>query len=121
MALLTNNLPSGYHRELQLAKGPIIEGVQELKACLDILLFSLPKIQVSQNCTEQKKYDYLFSVDTLNDDVIKGKPFRDAYQDLGEAIEKGNYIPNRSLKHTHLGSIGNLGLDYIKAKMKPLR
>ena len=121
MALLTNNLPSGYHRELQLTKGPIIEGVQELKACLDILLFSLPKIQVSQNCTEQKKYDYLFSVDTLNDDVIKGKPFRDAYQDLGEAIEKGNYIPNRSLKHTHLGSIGNLGLDYIKAKMKPLR
>ncbi|MGY8923046.1 MAG: argininosuccinate lyase [Flavobacteriales bacterium] len=121
MALLTNNLPSGYHRELQLAKGPIIEGVQELKACLDILLFSLPKIQVSQNCTEQKKYDYLFSVDTLNDDVIKGKPFRDAYQDLGKAIEKGNYIPNRSLKHTHLGSIGNLGLDYIKAKMKPLR
>ena len=121
MALLTNNLPSGYHRELQLTKGPIIEGVQELKACLDILLFSLPKIQVSQNCTEQKKYDYLFSVDTLNDDVIKGKPFRDAYQDLGKAIEKGNYIPNRSLKHTHLGSIGNLGLDYIKAKMKPLR
>ncbi|MDC1217332.1 argininosuccinate lyase [Flavobacteriaceae bacterium] len=121
MALLTNNLPSGYHRELQLAKGPIIEGVQELKACLDILLFSLPKIQVSQNCTEQKKYDYLFSVDTLNDEVIKGKPFRDAYQDLWEAIEKGNYIPNRSLKHTHLGSIGNLGLDYIKAKMKPLR
>jgi len=53
--------------------------------------------------------------------VIKGKPFRDAYQDLGKAIEKGNYIPNRSLKHTHLGSIGNLGLDYIKAKMKPLR
>lgn len=121
LALLTSNLPSGYHRELQLAKGPIINAVQELKACLDILLFSLPKMQVSQNSTDQKKYDYLFSVDTLNAEVLAGKPFRDAYRELGEAIEKGSYVPNRTLKHTHLGSIGNLGLDAIKDKMKPLR
>jgi len=80
LALLTTNLPSGYHRELQLAKGPIIDAVQELKSCLDILLFSLPQLRVSQNTTDQKKYDYLFSVDTLNADVIAGKPFRDAYR-----------------------------------------
>lgn len=121
LALLTTNLPSGYHRELQLAKGPIIDAVQELKSCLDILLFSLPQLKVSQNTTDQKKYDYLFSVDTLNADVIAGKPFRDAYRELGEAIENGTYVPNRNLKHTHVGSVGNLGLDLIKAKMKPLR
>ena len=121
LALLTANLPSGYHRELQLAKGPIIDAVQELKSCLDILLFSLPQLKVSQNTTDQKKYDYLFSVDSLNADVIAGKPFRDAYRELGEAIENGTYIPNRNLKHTHVGSVGNLGLDLIKAKMDPLR
>ena len=121
LALLTTNLPSGYHRELQLAKGPIIDAVQELKSCLDILLFSLPQLRVSQNTTDQKKYDYLFSVDSLNADVIAGKPFRDAYRELGEAIENGTYIPNRNLKHTHVGSVGNLGLDLIKAKMDPLR
>ena len=121
LALLTTNLPSGYHRELQLAKGPIIDAVQELKACLDILLFSLPKLQVRPNITDQKKYDCLFSVDTLNAEVIAGKPFRDAYKALGKAIEEGKFVPNRSVQHTHLGSIGNLGLEAIRAKMQPLR
>jgi len=121
LALLTTNLPSGYHRELQLAKGPIIDAVQELKACLDILLFSLPKLQVRPNITDQKKYDYLFSVDTLNAEVIAGKPFRDAYKALGKAIEEGKFVPNRSVQHTHLGSIGNLGLEAIRAKIQPFR
>ena len=121
LALLTTNLPSGYHRELQLAKGPIIEAVQELKACLEILLFSLPKLKVRKNITDQKKYDYLFSVDTLNAEVLAGKPFRDAYRDLGNAIEAGEYTPNRNLQHTHLGSIGNLGLDQIKVKIDAFR
>ena len=121
LALLTTNLPSGYHRELQLAKGPIIEAVQEIKACLDILLFSLPNLQVNKDITEQKKYDYLFSVDTLNAEVRAGKPFRDAYRDLGNAIEAGEYTPNRNLQHTHLGSIGNLGFENIRAKMTPHR
>lgn len=121
LVLLTTNLPSGYHRELQLAKGPIIEAIQEIKACLDILLFSLPKLKTTTKITDQKKYDYLFSVDTLNAEVLAGKPFRDAYRDLGKAIETGDYTPNRDLKHTHLGSIGNLGLEAIRAKMSPLR
>ena len=119
LALLTTNLPSGYHRELQLAKGPIIEAIQEIKGCLEILLFSLPTIQVAKDSTTQKKYDYLFSVDTLNQEVLGGKPFRDAYRDLGNAIEKGEYQPNREVKHTHLGSIGNLGLEQIREKIKP--
>lgn len=121
LALLTTNLPSGYHREMQLVKGPIIEGIQELKSCLDMLLFSLPEIIVRENITDAKKYDYLFSVDTLNNTVLDGTPFRDAYVALGKAIEEGSYTPNRNLQHTHLGSIGNLGLDLIRAKMDPLR
>ena len=118
LALLTTNLPSGYHRELQLAKGPIIEAIQELKASLEILLFSLPNIQVSKNITAQVKYDYLFSVDTLNQEVLAGKPFRDAYRELGQAIEDGNFKPNREVQHSHIGSIGNLQLDQIRSKMK---
>ena len=118
LALLTSNLPSGYHRDLQLAKGPIIDAVKELKACMDILLFSLPQLEVTQDITDQKKYDYLFSVDTLNAEVIAGKPFREAYLELGLAIEKGNFLPNRTVNHTHLGSIGNLGLEKIRQKME---
>ena len=118
LTLLTSNLPSGYHRDLQLAKGPIIEAAQELKACMNILLFSLPQLEVTQDITAQKKYDYLFSVDTLNTEVIAGKPFRDAYRELGRVIEKGDFLPNRNLNHTHLGSIGNLGLERIRQKMK---
>jgi argininosuccinate lyase len=118
LALLTTNLPSGYHRELQLAKGPIIEAIQELKASLEILLFSLPNIQVSKDITAQVKYDYLFSVDTLNQEVLAGKPFRDAYRELGQAIEDGNFKPNREVQHSQIGSIGNLQLDQIRSKMK---
>lgn len=121
LSLLTTNLPSGYHRELQLTKAPIIDGIQEIKACLEMLLFSLPNIEISADITDQKKYDYLFSVDTLNAEVQSGKPFRDAYRELGEAIEQGNYQPNRSVKHTHLGSIGNLGLEEIQKKMEQLK
>jgi argininosuccinate lyase len=121
LSLLTTNLPSGYHRELQLAKAPIIDGIQEIKACLEMLLFSLPNIEISSNTTDQKKYDFLFSVDTLNAKVQAGKPFRDAYRELGEAIEEGNYYPNRSVEHTHIGSIGNLGLKEIRKKMDQIK
>lgn len=121
LALLTSNLPSGYHRDLQLAKGPIIDAVKELKACMDILLFSLPQLEVTQDITDQKKYDYLFSVDTLNTEVIAGKPFRDAYRELGHTIEKGDFLPNRTINHSHLGSIGNLGLEKIRQKMERIK
>ena len=119
LTFLTGNLPSGYHRDFQLAKGIIIDAVEETKACLEIILFSLPKIKVKNKITDQEKYDYLFSVDTLNNDVISGKPFRMAYQDLGKSIEEGQYVPNRKIKHTHIGSIGNLSIDKIKEKIKP--
>lgn len=121
LALLTSNLPSGYHREMQLAKAPLVEAVQEIKACLDMMRFSLSKIEVRKNITEDSKYDYLFSVDTLNEWVKQGMPFREAYQKMGKEIASGNYQPKRDLDHRHIGSLGNLQLDAIRAKMNSLR
>jgi len=120
LALLTSNLPSGYHREMQLAKAPLVEAVQEIKACLDMMRFSLSKIEVRKNITEDSKYDYLFSVDTLNEWVKQGMPFREAYQKMGKEIASGNYQPKRDLDHRHIGSLGNLQLDAIRAKMNSI-
>ena len=117
LALLTSNLPSGYHREMQLAKGPIIEAFQEIKACLEMMRYTLSKIQVRKNITNDTKYNYLFSVDTLNEWVKKGMPFREAYQKMSEDIVSKNYKPKRDLDHIHLGSIGNLQLNAIRKKM----
>ena len=118
LALLTSNLPSGYHRELQLAKGLIIDGIEDIKACLDIFTFSLKEIQIREDILEDPKYQYVFSVDTLNEWVKEGMPFRDAYKKMGEAIKKGDYQPKKTLDHTHLGSLGNLALDEIQTKME---
>ena len=112
------NLPSGYQREMQLAKGPMIEAIENLKACLDLFTFSLKEIKVKEDILEDPKYQYIFSVDTLNEWVKEGMPFRDAYKKMGKAIEKGIYKPIKDLKHTHLGSLGNLGLEEINTKME---
>ena len=117
LALLTNNLPSGYHREMQLAKGPIIEAFQELNACFDMMTHSLEKIEVRNNSIDASKYQNLFSVDTLNAWVKEGMPFRDAYRKMGSSIAKGTYTPDKNVQHTHIGSLGNLGLGAIKKKM----
>jgi len=118
LSLLMANLPSGYHREMQLAKGPIIEAINELKACLDLFTFSLKEIQVRENILDDPKYQYVFSVDTLNEWVKEGMPFRDAYKKMGEAIANGDYQASKKLYHTHLGSLGNLALESIQSKME---
>ena len=117
LTLVTNNLPSGYHRDLQLVKEIIIPALQDMKACLEMMTFSLKEIQVNNAILEDPKYDYLFSVDTLNEMVKNGMPFRDAYKTMGKAIENGNFKPKKDIKHTHEGSLGNLCLEEIKAKM----
>lgn len=118
LALLMANLPSGYHREMQLAKGPIIEAINELKACLDLFTFSLKEIQVKENILDDPKYQYAFSVDTLNEWVKEGMPFRDAYKKMGEDIARGDYQAYKNLSHTHLGSLGDLALEAIISKME---
>ena len=118
LTLLMANLPSGYHREMQLAKGPIIEAINELKSCLELFTFSLKEIKVKENILDDPKYQYVFSVDTLNEWVNEGMTFRDAYKKMAEAIAEEEYVPKKTLDHTHLGSIGNLALNEIDLKMK---
>ena len=119
ITLITSNLPSGYHRDLQIVKGLIIPAIQEIKSCLEMMTFTLKDINVNANILDDPKYDYLFSVDTLNHLVLNGMPFREAYKRIGSEIEAGNFKPEKHLNHTHEGSLGNLCLDKIKAKMKP--
>lgn len=117
LILITNNLPSGYHRDLQLVKELIVPAIQDIKACLEILNFSLKEIKVNKTILEDPKYDYLFSVDTLNELVLSGMPFRDAYKKMGQEIQQGTFTPKRDIKHTHEGSLGNLCLNEIREKM----
>lgn len=118
LTLIINNLPSGYHRDLQLVKEIVVPAIQDMKACLEILTFSLREIRIKENILEDPKYDYLFSVDTLNELVQNGVPFRDAYKQMGQEIQAGTFTPKRNIKHTHEGSLGNLCLNEIRAKMK---
>ncbi|WP_027077086.1 argininosuccinate lyase [Maribacter antarcticus] len=120
LTLVINNLPSGYHRDLQLVKEIIVPAIQDMKACLEIMSFSLREIQVNESILEDPKYDYLFSVDTLNELVQNGMPFRDAYKQMGKEIQAGTFKPKRDIKHSHEGSLGNLCLNEIKEKMAKL-
>lgn len=117
LTMMQINLPSGYHRDLQLLKEIIVPSIQELRSCIEMMTFSLKDIQPRKNITDDAKYDYMFSVDTLNEMVKSGIPFRDAYKKMGMDIQEGNYQPKRDLSHTHLGSIGALCLNEIKSKM----
>lgn len=116
LLLITNNLPSGYHRDLQLVKESFIPAIESLKACLTVAIFSLEKIEVKSNITEDPKYDYIFSVDVLNEDMKKGTPFRDAYKNVAKSVADGSYKPKRELDHTHEGSLGNLCNKQIQEK-----
>jgi len=118
ISLLTTNLPSGYHREMQLTKGPLIESIYELKSCLKIFSFSIEKIIINKKIIDNPKYNYLFTVDSLNNWVKDGMPFRDAYKKMKSELKNKKYIPNKKISHTHIGSIGNLKLKDIKLKMK---
>src|SRR5690606_6265200 len=117
LTLLTNNLPSGYHRDFQLTKEIIFPGIQDLKDCLQIFEFMLNNIQIKEDILKDEKYDYLFSVEKINELVMNGATFREAYREVGNSIEDGSYsYRNDDLKHTHKGSIGDLCIDQISAQ-----
>ncbi len=118
LTLLTNNLPSGYHRDLQLLKEGIVPAIQDLKASLEMAIYALKNVKVNENILKDDKYDYLFSVDTLNELVMQGMSFRDAYVKIGLDIENGNYKPKKNTEHSHIGSINNLCLKEIEEKLK---
>jgi argininosuccinate lyase len=108
IAMMTANLPSGYHRELQLLKELLFPAFTELKSCLHMATFMLQNITVNTAILDDPKYAYLFSVEEVNRLTLSGVPFRDAYKQVGLAIEKGEFNPDKKVSHTHEGSIGNL-------------
>lgn len=120
VAMMTTNLPSGYHRELQLLKELIFPAFTDLKNCLHMANFMLQNITVKEDILDDPKYAYLFSVEEVNRLVLSGTPFRDAYKQVGLAIEKGEFNPDKQVFHTHEGSIGNLGNEHITAAMTTL-
>ncbi len=112
--LITANLASGYHRDLQIIKESFLPVFAEIKDCIAIADYSLQHIKINENAIKSDIYDYLFSVEVVNDMVLKGTSFRDAYRIVGEDIEKGQFEPNYDVNHTHEGSIGNLCNDKIQ-------
>lgn len=120
LTLLISNLPSGYHRDLQLTKEILFPAIEEGKACLQMTRLMLSNIQIKDNILDDAKYKYLFSVEAVNELVNKGVPFREAYRQIGDQIEKGQFHFDHSqgLHHTHVGSIGNLSNDKISAEME---
>ena len=119
LTLLINNLPSGYHRDLQLTKEILFPAIEELKACMQLMHLMLSNIAVKDNILDDTKYKYLFSVEAVNELVNKGVPFRDAYKQVGNQIEKGDFsFDAKKLHHTHEGSIGNLSNDKITQEME---
>jgi len=122
LTLLTNNLPSGYHREMQLTKEILFPAIQSLRQCIEMMHLMLSALSVNKNILQDKKYTYLFSVEKVNELVNKGIPFRDAYVQVGNMINEENFQfdPSQSLKHTHEGSIGNLCNEEIVSEMKKI-
>lgn len=108
IAMLTTNLPLGYNRDLQILKESLFPAITELKSCIAMSKMMLERIIVNKSVINDPKYDYLFSVESVNRLVLSGVPFRKAYKDIGMAIQKGAYSPSREIHHTHQGSIGNL-------------
>ena len=118
IALLTTNLPVGYHRDLQLLKDILFPATATLAECLAMCDFMLQHIRVRENILDDARYDYLFTVEDVNRLVLQGVPFREAYRRVGEQVQAGTYRPTREVRHTHEGSIGNLCNDRIRAKME---
>lgn len=118
IALMTTNLPSGYHRDLQLLKENLFPAFHSLNECLEMTSFMLQSIQIKEDILKDEKYAYLFSVDAVNAEVINGMPFREAYKKVGLEIERGEFKAPAIVKHTHEGSIGNLCNEQINAAFR---
>ena len=120
LALLMTNLPSGYHRDLQLTKEILFPAIESLKSCFQMMNYALPQAKVEKNILQDSKYRYLFSVDAVNQLVQQGMSFREAYRAIGNQIEAGTFTfeVTDALQHTHEGSIGNLCNDEIRREME---
>ena len=117
ISLMTNNLPSGYFRDLQILKEVFLPAFQELSDCISIAGFAIDNMTVNTNIMADDRYKYVYSVEDVNKLVMQGVPFRDAYKQVGNQINAGTYEPTREVNHSHAGSVGNLCLDEIAEKM----
>ncbi len=118
IALLTTNLPVGYHRDMQLLKDILFPATTEIRRTLRMCDFMLAHLRVNERIIEDRKYDYLFTVEDVNRLTLAGVPFREAYRQVGMAVQRGEYAPTREVHHTHEGSIGNLCTQQIRGKME---
>ncbi len=116
MVMITNNLPTGYHRDYQLLKENIINAFEDVKDILDIFNYAIQQVIVKDIDLNDEKYQYLFTVDSINNLVVEGMSFREAYQKIGGEIQNGSYQPDLGKQHTHIGSIHHLSLDKIREK-----
>ena len=118
IALLTTNLPSGYHRDLQLLKDILFPATSEIRRTLAMCTFMVGNLRVNTHILEDARYDYLFTVEEVNRLVLEGVPFREAYRRVGMEVQRGEYRPVKEGHHTHEGSIGNLCTSEILRKME---
>jgi argininosuccinate lyase len=116
--MMTTNLPSGYHRDLQLLKEHLFPAFKTIQDCIEMSGLMLSNVEIKKDILADEKYKYLFSVEEVNKLVNKGMPFRDAYKNVGIDIEAGNFKYDPSVNHTHEGSIGNLCTKEIKKQMQ---
>ena len=117
IAMMTTNLPLGYNRDLQLLKEILFPAIADLRSCLQMAHYMLENISVQTDILNDPKYDYLFSVEVVNNFALNGTPFREAYKKVGLDIEAGNFKAPHTVHHTHEGSIGNLCNDQIAKLM----
>jgi argininosuccinate lyase len=118
--LMTTNLPSGYHRDLQLLKEHLFPAFQILKNCMQMAGLMISNISINKDILKDEKYKYIFSVEEVNKLVNAGMPFRDAYKKVGLDIEAGKFDYSLTVQHTHEGSIGNLCNAEIKEQMEKI-
>jgi argininosuccinate lyase len=120
IVMISNNLPSGYFRDLQIIKEAFLPSFDELKDCLRMVTHMMREIKVNEHILDDEKYALLFSVEEVNRRVLEGTPFRDAYKQVGLEIEAGQFTPNKEVNHTHEGSVGNLCNDAISSLMQSI-
>ena len=118
IALMTTNLPHGYHRDFQLLKETLFPALETLHTLFEMTHFMLSYVSVNENILNDEKYKYLFTVEKVNELVLQGVPFREAYQQIGYEVQSGTFEAEPTVNHTHAGSIGNLCTNEIRKKME---
>lgn len=121
ISMLISNMTTGYHRDFQLLKEILFPAFHKMDELLDIIEYTIPRLEIKEGITDDEKYNYLLTVDSVNELVKKGVPFRKAYLEVGRLLEDGSYKKPEQLDHTHEGSLGNLGIAVIKKKVEAMR